>query len=491
MNLERAKEFFINPANTDNQEFVSVVSDTVLVLSQIYATQGRLDLISQEYRDWLQNSSNNPSNLREAIGLVLLNETAARRFDHKFLGQIHPQGNKAGIIGSFVGTYLNTNSVVKEVSPVENIMEQEVLAWLADIFGYDKSESSGNIVSGGTTANITALWVARERFFARARREGRNLRGKNLYVLSTELAHYSITKACDMLSLQLIEVPSKNFKTDPEEIRRTIGELKKAHGNIVAMIGLAGETETGMVDDLRSLGDIAHKNDVYFHVDAAYGGGFVLSKQKQLFDGISDADSITIDPHKMFYCPYPAGAIIFKNKADHILIDKAMRSKARYLLADELKQEVVNADHTKNFGVTRVEGSMGTSGIIASWITMKLFGQEGIKAILDHTIDLTCYMHEKTKRSAFLNPIHNPETNTLLVGLRPNLGLGISQNNNVIETIRQRIEQTTGHYVSTNGEIDDGKNVLRFVAMHPYTTEQDIDQLIQSLEAEIAHLLDK
>lgn len=486
--IEKIRGLFIDPQNANNSEMVAVVSDTLKVLSQIYSTSGRIDLMTPEYREWLKNSPNDPKNLREAIGLILLNEASARRFDKKFMGQIHPQGNMAGIIGSFIGTYLNTNSVVKEVSPVENIMESQVIEWLADIFGYDKTESSGNIVSGGTTANITALWVAREKYIAKMRSEGKDISGKNLYVLSTELAHYSIMKACDMLGLRLIEIKSNDFKTDPEKMSTAISELQKAHGNIVAMIGLAGETETGMVDNLDALANIAEANGIYFHIDAAYGGGFVLSKQKNLFSGISRADSITVDPHKMFYCPYPAGAVLFKDKSDHILIDKSMRSKARYLLADELKQEIANADNSRNFGVTRVEGSMGTSGVIASWITMKLLGEEGIGTLLDHSIDLTRKVYEKTCQSSLLRPVHIPETNTLLIGLRPDLN--IAQNNSIIEIVRQRVEQTTGYYISTNGEIDQGRNVLRFVAMHPFTAEEDIDKMLNALESEIARLID-
>jgi len=489
--LEKLKGYFIDPTSMDNSQLASLVGDTLQVMAEVYATGGRIDGMDTTWRRWLNEVSHDPQDLHETIGLVLRNEAATRRFDQKFAGQIHPQGNIVGIIGQFIGTYMNTNSVVAEVSKAENSMEREVVEWLAETFGYNKTESSGNIVVGGTTANIAAMWVAREKLLAEGRREGKHLNGKGLYVLSTGLAHYSIKKACDMLGLHLVEVPSRDFKTDPSRMDSAIQEIKKAHGNVVAMVGLAGETETGLVDNIKALAEVAKRNGVYFHVDAAYGGGFILSGKQALFEGISQADSITVDPHKMFYIPYSAGAILFKDKTNHALIDKCMREKARYLLPEELRREMSSSDQTVNFGMTRVEGSMGTGGVIASWATIKLFGKEGLKVLLDHSIELTCKMYENISKSRYFRPLYVPETNTLLIGLRPDLGLGQKQDNHLIDIVRQRVEDKTGYYVSTNGEIDHGKNALRFVAMHPYTSEEDINKIVEALEAEAAHFLDE
>src|SRR5581483_10866062 len=212
--LEKLKGYFIDPTSMDNSQLASLVGDTLQVMAEVYATGGRIDGMDTTWRRWLNEVSHDPQDLHETIGLVLRNEAATRRFDQKFAGQIHPQGNIVGIIGQFIGTYMNTNSVVAEVSKAENSMEREVVEWLAETFGYNKTESSGNIVVGGTTANIAAMWVAREKLLAEGRREGKHLNGKGLYVLSTELAHYSIKKACDMLGLHLVEVPSRDFKTD-------------------------------------------------------------------------------------------------------------------------------------------------------------------------------------------------------------------------------------------------------------------------------------
>ena len=79
------------------------------------------------------------------------------------MGQIHPQGSKIGILCNFIAAYMNTNTIVKDVSSSEHAMEHEVLDWCAKLFGYDPNNASGNVVSGGTTANIAAMWVAREK----------------------------------------------------------------------------------------------------------------------------------------------------------------------------------------------------------------------------------------------------------------------------------------------------------------------------------------
>ena len=121
----------------------------------------------------------------------------------------------------------------------------------------------------------------------------------------------------------------------------------------MAIVGLAGETETGMIDDLHGLADVAKKNGVYFHVDAAYGGPFILSRVGHLLQDINQADSITVDPHKLLYTPYQAGAILFKDKRNHMLIEKGMRQQARYLLRNEVRQGHLDEDVIRNFGMSR------------------------------------------------------------------------------------------------------------------------------------------
>lgn len=489
--LEQVRKFFVDPRSPESANDLAYLgAEAIKTMAQIYASGGRIDQMSDETKRWLEkNLDNDNEKLANILKGVLVEESSTRRFDHKFMGQIHPQGNKVGILANLIAAYMNTNTVVREVSSAENKMESEVLGWSADMFGYDRAEFSGNVVTGGTLANQTALWVARENMWEKLTREGlaRKKDIKRLYVLSTEMKHYSLIKACEQLGLRFLPVGMEGYKTNPRSMQEAINRVRQNGGEVAAMVGIAGETETAEVDDLSELARIAYKNDVYFHVDAAYGGPFILSRAKDKFDGINRADSITFDPHKMLFTPYSAGVILFKDYRKHMLIEKGMRENARYLLKQDVRDGKVDRNKERNFGMSRVEGSMGSGGVIATYATIKLLEKEGIASLLDHTLDLAQFAYGRVQKSKILRPLHYPDLNTLLVGLSKGL-VSESAYNHVVEMAQKRAD-ARGYYVSTNDEVDHGKSAFRFVPTHPFTTVEDVNDVITVLEEEIINLI--
>src|SRR3989339_278414 len=161
--LEQVREYFLDPRRPESSESLAELgADTIRAMAQIYATGGDLEKMDSKTQNWLSKSQDSDA-LVEIMGELLHRESATRKFDHKFMGQIHPQGGKVGILANLVAGYMNTNTIVKEVSSSEHRMEHEAVNWLGEMFGYDKEKFSGNIVTDGTLANITALWVAREK----------------------------------------------------------------------------------------------------------------------------------------------------------------------------------------------------------------------------------------------------------------------------------------------------------------------------------------
>jgi len=486
--LQEVQKYFVDPRHPESAEDLAQFSaDAIRVMAEIYATGGRIDDMSLNTQEWLTTHEDMVDRLKGVLGNVLAEESQTRRFDEKFMGQIHPQGSKIAALGNLIAAYMNTNTVVCEVSKSENKMESEVLNWFADLFGYDKQEFSGNVVSGGTTANMTALWAAREK--KKMELEEQKMHAKPLYVVGTQMAHYSIAKACNMLEMQFVEVPSDHFKTDPNAMEKTIQEIQKKGGAVVALIGLAGETETGLIDDLDALADIAVKHGVHFHVDAAYGGPFILSNSKELFDGIHRADSITVDPHKLMFTDYPSGVILFKDKRVQMLIEKNMKERARYLLKTGTQCDT----SARNYGMSRVEGSMGSAGVISTWATIQLLQKEGLSALLNHTLDMTKYAYDKVNASSVLRALHKPEINTLLIGLSQDIKDAFSKEeyNAIVDEARSRLEKAMGYYVSCNNEVDEGWNAFRLVPTHPYSTNTDVEILLTHLEREVVELLEE
>jgi len=489
--LEEVKKYFVDPDNPELAEDLAELSGKAIrVMAHIYAHGGDVEQMPEKYKDWLKNSGDDPDTLKDVLGVILSEETKTRRFDSRFMGQIHPQGNKIGILGNLIAAYMNTNMIFDGVSQSETKMEQESIQWLAKTFGFPET-ATGNIVSGGTLANQACLKIARDRVLNSMEGDLKYDLNKRvetkippMYVLTSKWRHYSVEKQCDTLGLGLKEIESSNFKMIPEVLERTIIELEDAGKIPVAIVGLAGETETGMIDDLKALSEIAKIHNVYFHVDAAYGGGFLLSRaqtENHYFDGISEADSITFDPHKLLYVPYSAGAFIVKDPKDHDLL----HSQSRYIRGLASTQE----------------GTRGSAGVISTYATIKLLGREGFKTIINHTLDLAEYAYKHIKESTVLKPLHEPQLNTVLMVLSDNLKGMLRQNGIVdaeIEKVIKNMEpdyfnlMTPGkHYLAVNSGVDEDSKTnfcfsgFRYIGMHPYTTEQDVLNGINDLEREL------
>ena len=504
VSIREVRKYFVDPRNPASADDLAQLSaDSVRAMAQIYATGGRIEDMDADTQKLLRGDGDDE--LQKVVGRVLRREADTRIFDHRFMGQIHPQGNQAGILANLIAAYMNTNLIVREVSQSEHDMEIQVVRWMSNMFGYDPEQASGNITTGGTTANYAAIMVARKKTIKRMWEQDEKKPRKNqtpLYVLTSRWRHYSVDKVCDHAGLRLVTIPSRggeenatpadNFKMSPHMLERGIERIRNAGGEVAAIVGLAGETETGIVEDLDVLADIAERHEVFLHVDAAYGGPFVFSREKGRFKGIGRADSITTDPHKMLYTPYPAGAVLFREKSDHGLL----HADTRYL-------GVVGA---------RIEGSMGSAGVISTWATIELLGESGIASILNHTLDLADHAYDRVDDSETLRPVFEPELNTLLVGLKPKVvdrvvrataGSGeVEDYDHFIETVRDGVDKRGGGhpYISCNGHVDfqeDGngdevrRSAFRYIGMHPHTTIDDVDHLFERVEEEVKKQLNE
>jgi tyrosine decarboxylase/aspartate 1-decarboxylase len=203
----------------------------------------------------------------------------------------------------------NQNNVAKESSPLTTELEARFVRFLSEDDGYDTSNSWGYVSVGGPSSNLEGLWISRNK----ARESGK----KAKYVLASDDCHYSLRKSCDILGLE-----PRPLRVDP-----TLSARK-----IAVVVCTIGTTETGQVDNLEFWVGFCSEHKIHLHVDAAYGGYFMHSKEsallspaaKSAFASIHLADSITIDPHKSGYAPYPIGCFLLKNIEDirHVTMTK-------------------------------------------------------------------------------------------------------------------------------------------------------------------------
>lgn len=320
---------------------------------------------------------------------------------------------------------LNQNLVKIETSKAFTPLERQVLGMLHGLV-YEREQAFydtnlhnsrralGTFCSGGTTANISALWVARNRMFKPTAdfgglaKEGlaRSLNHSgydDVALVVSERGHYSLGKAADVLGIgrdNVISIPTDaNHKVDAVAMRAKCEELRDNNIGIIAIVGIAGATETGQVDPLDELAAIAKDFDTHYHVDAAWGGPTLLSStHKHVMKGIELADSVTIDAHKQLYVPMGAGMVIFK---DPTAIG-AVEHHAEYILRAG----------SKDLGQYSIEGSRPGMAMLVH-AAFHIIGRKGYEILIDSNVEKAKAFARMIDAQADFELITDPELNIL------------------------------------------------------------------------------
>jgi glutamate decarboxylase len=326
---------------------------------------------------------------------------------------------------SRIMTALNQNLVKVETSKAFTPLERQVLAMLHrlvyrggagfyDRWIHDSRNALGAFCSGGTIANVTALWVARNRLFAPSgdfggiAREGlarslEHLGCRGLAILSSRRGHYSLGKAVDLLGLGrdnliLVDTDADN-RVDMNCLRAECRRLHDENVRPLALIGIAGTTETGNVDPLAKMAELAEEIDCHFHVDAAWGGPTLFSaRHGHLLDGIERADSVTIDAHKQLYVPMGAGMVVFKDPTAL----SAIEHHANYILRHG----------SKDLGSHTLEGSRPGKALMLH-AGLSIIGRKGYELLIDLGIERAGSFAGMIQRHPEFELTSKPELNIL------------------------------------------------------------------------------
>ena len=279
--------------------------------------------------------------------------------------------------------FLDTNLGDPGLFKGTKLIEEKVIQSIGEMLSLDKAY--GNIVTGGTEANLMAIRAARNH----ARKYKGIVDGE---IIIPDSAHFSFKKAADMLNLRIVEAKlDDNYKIDVESVKEAISD------KTVAIVAIAGTTELGLIDPIEEISKIAHENNIYFHVDAAFGGFSIPFLKKIGYDlpvfdfSLEGVCSITVDPHKMGLAPIPAGGIIFR--CEEYLDVMAVDSP--YL--------------TVKTQSTIVGTRLGASSA-ATYAIMKYFGKEGYSEIAKELMDNTVFFAEGLKEIGY-EIVCEPELN--------------------------------------------------------------------------------
>jgi len=330
----------------------------------------------------------------------------------RFFGFINATADPLGTLGDYLASAMNSNCWGGDHAAIH--VEERVLRWIAQILGLPPA-AEGILTSGGSMANFTALAAARKARAPRVREDG--FGGTTpLVVYASEEAHNCVDKAVDLLGIgwnQLRKIPTDDaFRIHIGRLREAIARDRAAGRHPAIVVGNAGSVNTGAVDPLEELADLCAREDLWFHVDGAYGAmARVSPRVSSLFAGLERADSVAADPHKWLYVPYEAGATLVREPGR---LADAFRRPAAYLVHDPESPVVGGV----SFNERGPELSRGFKALKV-WMGMKRHGRRGYAAAVEHDLAMARLLAEEIRERPDFELLAEPVLSIVNFRYRP------------------------------------------------------------------------
>ncbi|WP_138431042.1 pyridoxal phosphate-dependent decarboxylase family protein [Fodinibius saliphilus] len=385
----------------------------------------------------------------------------------KHAGYIPGGGVYPSAVADYLAAVTNRYAGVFFSSPGAVRIENMCIRWMCDLIGYPDG-ASGNLTSGGSLANLIGLVVARDEADIKASNFSRAV------IYTTRQVHHCVIKAINFAGLREAKVrtiPMDNrYRMNAKELNKQI-ESDKNEGLIpLTIFASAGTTDLGAVDPLDKIGDIADKHDLWFHVDAAYGGFFLLTDHGQkVMDGITKSDSVTIDPHKGLFLPYGSGALLVK---DGQQLHDSQHMTANYL------QDTLKATEETSPADLSPELSKHFRGL-RMWLPLQLFGVQPFRAALNEKLMLSRYFYREIQKIDSIEVGPEPELSVLFFRYLPDNGDANTFNKKLTNEIHD-----DGRVFLSSTHID-GTVYLRLAVLNFRTHLDEIELMINVLKEKI------
>lgn len=305
-----------------------------------------------------------------------------------YFGLITPTPTPMGILGDLIASALNQNVGVYTIGPSAVAMERQTVRWLTALVGFDDKTAGGNLTSGGTMANFIGLKLARD--WAGGNRPQHDGVTDRCAVYTSQERHVAVDKAVDCVGigragLRILPTDDK-FRLRIDALQQAIADDKANGIRPVCIVANAGTTNTGAIDPLKTLREIADREGAWLHVDAAYGGGMLLSqKWPGRLQGLELADSVTLDPHKWFFAPLDVGALLVR--------DQAQLTRSFGLKPPYLTDEMDTKDERYQYYIHGFEQSRRFRSLKV-WMSFKRYGADQIGRWIDANIQQAKYLHQ-------------------------------------------------------------------------------------------------
>lgn len=411
----------------------------------------------------------------------LLSSTTNLLMDHslhnghpKFMGYITSSAAPIGALGDFLAAAVNPNVGANVLSPMATEIEKQTLQWLCELIGVSPNYG-GLLVSGGNMANFTAFLAARTTKSTTNFREiGFSNESEKMTVYCSATTHAWVEKAAILFGLgtkAIRWIPTmENNKMNIQVLENTImNDIANGHKPLM-VVGTAGDVSTGVVDELRQIANICKMYDLWFHIDGAYGApAAMIPRFKSMFDGMEEADSLALNPHKWLYSPLEAGCTLVKDP-QHLV--NTFRAHPEYYN--------FNNETSHNYYEYGLQNSRGFRALKV-WLAIKQVGKKGYEQMISQDIELSEFMFKEANIHSELEALTQNLSITTLRYIPLNIGDVFDEEyylNELNEAILNAL-QAEGEVFISNAMV---KNYyLRACIVNFRTSKKDIEETLDNI----------
>lgn len=425
----------------------------------------------------------------------------------RYLAHLNCPVTIPALAAEILATSVNTAVETWDQGTSACLIEQKLIDWVTGLINFEGAELSGRpsrpgavrpdggFTTGGTQSNLQGLFTAREDRLGRpAPGNGagagaevgaavgngtgvsdRGMRLSRLRIVTGQHAHMSVVMAARLLGLApdaVVTVPCRNDMVDPTELDHALGRIAESGDEVAAVVAVAGTTDHGAIDPLTEIGEVCRRHDVWLHVDAAYGGGLLVSPaHRDLLDGIDRADSVTVDFHKTFFLPVAASALLLRDGRG-------------------FRHSTVNADYLNPVDGDQhaVDKSLQTTrrfDALKLWMTLRVMGADGIGELLDGAIGVARRIGYTVESDPELELVRRPALSTVLFRPRP-AGSDDDEVDHLVRAVRDALF-AEGHSLVAS-TIVDGRPSLKLTVLDPNLGDEDVAAVLADVRGAAAYL---
>ncbi|HET9696495.1 MAG TPA: pyridoxal-dependent decarboxylase [Terriglobales bacterium] len=392
-----------------------------------------------------------------------------------YFGLMNPTPTYMAVLAEAFVAAINPQLASLARSQLASKIEAETVRWIGErIWGRggnpDKPKFDGTFTSGGNEANFSALAMALATHFPAAVEDGFSGTSARPVLYSSSESHHSLDKSAGLLGIgrkSLRRVPvNARLQLDPAALEKHIGQDLAAGFKPFAVVGTAGTTNSGAVDDLNALAEICEKHGLWFHVDGAYGAAAAFSdKHHEIVAGIERADSVTIDPHKWLAMPFAAGVVLTRN---------AEMLQTTFGVSTPYMPKVAGATIIDNFKVSAQWSRRMNS--LKLWLTLRVHGRQAYEELVDQQLGLARQFAEWVRHSEHFELTLDPQLT--IVNFRVK---GVPESDAAAANAAVVEEVTRDGQRWLSQTVAGGRNVIRMMIISYLTSEKQLRELENAL----------